>query len=61
MEEQGMGDQSARAGEQLIIDTTLAIVEKYKNLPPGEKESFALAFKKVNNSLASYQDHKVER
>jgi hypothetical protein len=54
IKEQGMGDQSTRAGEQLIINTMLAMVEKHKNLLPGEKESFALAFKKVNNSLASY-------
>jgi hypothetical protein len=47
-------DRATGAGEQLIIDTTLAIVEKHKNLPPGEKEAFALAFKKVNDTLASH-------
>jgi hypothetical protein len=61
MEEQNTGDRSARAGEQLMIDTTLLIVEKHKNLPPKEKETFALAFKKLNDSLASYQDQKLER
>ncbi len=49
-----MEDQSTRASKQLIINTMLAIVEKYKNLLPRKKESFALTFKKVNNSLASY-------
>jgi hypothetical protein len=49
-----MGDQSTRASKQLIINTILVIVEKYKNLLPRKKESFTLAFKKVNNSLASY-------
>ena len=37
------------------------MVEKHKNLPPGEKEAFALAFKKVNDTLASHQDQKLER
>jgi hypothetical protein len=50
--DQDTGDRSGRAGKQLIIDTTLAMVEKHKNLPPGEKETFALAFKKLNDSLA---------
>jgi hypothetical protein len=54
MEEQNTGDRSARAGEQLMIDTTLSMVEKHKNLPPREKETFAFAFKKLNNSLASH-------
>jgi hypothetical protein len=61
MEEQNTGDRSARAGEQLIIDTTLSMVENNKNLSPGEKETFALAFKKLNDSLASHQDQKLER
>jgi hypothetical protein len=52
IEEQGTRDRSGRSGEQLIIDTTLLIVEKHKNLPPGEKETFALVFKKMNNNLA---------
>ena len=54
-------DRSTRAGEQLIIDTSLALVEKHKNLPPGEKETFALAFKKLSDSLADHQDQKLER
>ena len=54
-------DRATGAGEQLIIDTTLAMVEKHKNLPPGEKKAFALAFKKVNDTLASHQDQKLER
>jgi hypothetical protein len=61
MEEQNTEDRSARASEQLMIDTTLSIVEKHKNLPPGEKETFALAFKKLNDSLASHQDQKLKR
>jgi hypothetical protein len=55
-EDQYTGDRSARAGEQPIIDTSLAIVEKHKNLPPGEKETFVLTFKKLNDSLANHQD-----
>jgi hypothetical protein len=37
------------------------MVEKHKNLPPGEKETFALAFKKLNDNLAQRQDQKLER
>jgi len=54
-------DRAIGASEQLIIDTTLAMVEKHKNLPPGKKEAFALVFKKVNDTLASHQDQKLER
>ena len=61
LEDRYTGDRSARAGEQLIIDTSLAMVEKHQNLPPGEKETFALAFKKLNDSLANRQDQKLER
>ncbi|RFU25262.1 hypothetical protein B7463_g11084, partial [Scytalidium lignicola] len=59
--DQDTGDRSIRAGEQLIIDTTLSMVEKHKNLPPGGNETFALAFKKLNDSLASRQDRRLER
>jgi hypothetical protein len=45
----------------LIYDTALSIVEKHKNLPPGEKENFVLAFKKVNDTLAERQDEKLDR
>lgn len=45
----------------MILDTTLALVEKHKNLPLEEKETFALAFKKLSDSLANYQDQKLER
>jgi hypothetical protein len=55
------GDRSLGAGKQLIIDTTMAMVEKHQNLPPGEKEAFALAFKKMSDSLATNQDQKLHR
>src|SRR6266487_2143327 len=55
------GDRSLGAGRQLIIDTTMAMVEKHQNLPPGEKESFALAFKKMSDTLATNQEQKLER
>jgi hypothetical protein len=55
------GDRSLGAGRQLIIDTTMAMVEKHQNLPPGEKESFALAFKKMSDILATNQEQKLER
>jgi hypothetical protein len=61
IEDQNTGDRFARAGEQLILDTILAFVEKHKNLTPGEKETFALAFKKLSDSLANYQDRKLEQ
>jgi hypothetical protein len=37
------------------------MVEKHKNIPPGEKETFPLAFKKLNDNLAQRQDQKLER
>jgi len=61
MEAERTGDRSLGAGKQLIIDTTMAIVEKHQNLPPGEKEAFALAFKKMSDSLATNQDQKLQR
>jgi hypothetical protein len=54
-------NRAARAREQLIYNTALSIVEKHKNLPLGEKENFALAFKKVNDTLAKRQDKKLDR
>ena len=45
----------------MILDIVLTIVEKHKNLPPREKETFALTFKKLNDSLANHQDRKLER
>jgi hypothetical protein len=60
-EERYTGDRSGGAGAQLILDTALAIVERHKNLPSGEKESFALAFKKMCDSLATQHDEKLER
>ncbi len=36
-------------------------MKKHKNLPLGEKETFALAFKKLNNNLAQHQDQKLEQ
>jgi hypothetical protein len=59
--EENSGDRSLGAGKQLIIDTTLAMIEKHQNLPPGEKETFALTFKKMSDSLAKNQDQKLER
>jgi len=56
-----VGDRSAGAGERLILDTALEIVERHKNLPPGEKEPFALAFKKMCDSLVSQHDEKLVR
>jgi hypothetical protein len=61
IETQRTGDRFAGAGEQLIIDTAIAMVERLKNLPPGEKEPFALAFKKMCDSLTSQHDKKLER
>ena len=37
------------------------MIEKHQNLPPGEKETFALTFKKMSDSLAKNQDQKLER
>jgi hypothetical protein len=54
-------DRSARAGKQLMIDTTLSMVKKHKNFPPRKKKTFTLVFKKLNDSLASHQDQKLER
>ena len=53
MEAEHTGDRSLGAGKQLIIDTTVAMVEKHQNLPPSEKEAFALALKKMSDSLAT--------
>jgi hypothetical protein len=60
-EDRYAGDRSARAGEQLIIDTSLRIVEIHKNLPPGEKETFAQAYKKMCDSLAQNQSERLKR
>ena len=56
-----IGDRFERSGEQLIIDTALGMVERHKNLPPGEKEAFALTFKKMGDSLNSRHDERLER
>jgi hypothetical protein len=37
------------------------MVERHKNLPPGEKEAFALTFKKMGDSLNSRHDERLER
>jgi hypothetical protein len=55
------GDRSGGSGEQLIVDTALAMVERHRNLPPGEKEYFSLAFKKMCDSLVTQHDEKLER
>ena len=54
-----IGDQSAGTGERLILDTALKMIERHKNLPPGEKEPFALIFKKMCDSLVSQHDGKL--
>jgi hypothetical protein len=59
--EENTGDQSLGASKQLIIDTTLAIIEKHQNLPPSERETFTLTFKKISDSLVKNQDQKLER
>jgi hypothetical protein len=61
IEDRYAGDRSARAGEQLIINTSLRIVEIHKSLPAGEKETFAQAFKKLCDSLAKNQDERLDR
>jgi hypothetical protein len=55
------GDRSARAGEQLIIDTLLKMVKIHQSLPAGEKETFAQAFKKLCDSLAKNQNKRLDR
>ena len=37
------------------------MVERHRNLPPGEKEYFSLAFKKMCDSLVTQHDEKLER
>jgi hypothetical protein len=59
LEPRHIGDRSAGAGEQLILDTALIILDRHKNLPIGEKEPFALAFKKMCDSLVSQHDEKL--
>ena len=61
IEDRYAGDRSARAGEQLIIDTSLGIVEIHKSLPAGKKETFAQAFKKLYDSLAKNQVERLDR
>ena len=61
IEDRYVGDRATRAGEQLIIDTSLAMVEKHKNLPPGEKETFAQAFKKMCDTLVQNQEERLKR
>ena len=61
LEVQDFGDRFVDAGEQLIIDRTITVVERLKNLPPGEKEPFALALKKAIDSLISRHEEKLRR
>ena len=61
MEARDIGDRSTGTRERLILDTALEIMERHKNLPPGEKELFALAFKKMCDSLVSQHDKKLVR
>jgi hypothetical protein len=37
------------------------MVEKHRNLPPGEKKTFVIAFKKIGDSLAKNQDQRLDR
>ena len=60
-EARDIGDRSVGAGERLILDTALKMVERHKNLSPGEKEPFALTFKKMCDSLVSQHDKKLVR
>jgi hypothetical protein len=56
-----VSDRSARAREQLILDTSRAVVHTHQKLPPIEKEVFARAFKKIYDSLISRQDKKLNQ
>ena len=42
MEAEHTGDRSLGAGKQLIIDTTVAMVEKHQNLPPVRRRPLPL-------------------
>ena len=53
MRSQSSGEASIVIRERLILDIILKIVERYKNLPPNEKELFALIFKKIYDFLIS--------
>jgi hypothetical protein len=55
VKEQDIKDRSAKAGKQLIINITLAIVKKHKTLP-FNKEIFVIVFKKISDFLAKNQD-----
>jgi hypothetical protein len=61
IEDRYAGDRSARAGEQLIIDASLRMVEIHQSLPAGEKETFAQAIKKLCDSLAKNQNERLDR
>src|ERR1700761_3239641 len=61
VEDRYAGDRSTRASEQLIINTSLGMVEIHKSLPAGEKETFAEAFKKSCDSLAKNQVERLDR
>jgi hypothetical protein len=54
-------DRSAGAEKQLILNTALIILDRHKNLLIGKKEPFALAFKKMCDSLVSQHDKKLQR
>ena len=61
VEDRFAGDRSQGAGAKLLLNTALVMVEKHKSLPAGEKEPFALAFKKMCDSLNSQYDEKLQR
>jgi hypothetical protein len=55
------GDRSADNGKQLIIDTSRTMVIRHQNLPPGEKDSFALAFSKMADNFLERYDDRLNR
>jgi hypothetical protein len=59
-EERYAGDQFARRGSQLIIDTAHMISLQHQNLPPGEAEAFAKAFQTFSKKLAKRQDERLQ-
>jgi hypothetical protein len=52
---------NANLDKQLIIDTSRNLVVRHQNLPPGEKESFALAFSKMADKFLERYDDKLDR
>jgi hypothetical protein len=61
IQERYVSDRSVRAGEQLILDKSRAVVYTHQKLFFIEKEVFARAFKKICDSLISWQDEKLDQ